>query len=185
MSTNPANHHEPGDLPEHIEQSVRSIVEFKVEHARSGTRSERTIERITSAFGRPQFIGVIVAFVAFWIVVNVFPAAFRMHRFDEPPFFWLQGIVSLTALCMTTLVLTTQRRLDRLAEERAQLTLQLAIVGEQKTTKLIQLIEELRLDHPEIPNRADPEASAMSESADPQTVLEALRETHDELLPME
>jgi len=172
------------ELPQHVEETVRSIVDFKVEHARSATSSQRLIERVTAALGRPQFTAFIAVFVACWILVNAFPHSFHIRRFDDPPFFWLQGIVSFTALCMTTLILTTQRRLDRLADERAQLTLQVAIVAEQKTTKLIQLIEELRTDHPEVPNRVDPEADAMSASADPQSVLEALREGHDERLPI-
>lgn len=173
----------PSELPAHVENSVRSIVDFKVEHARAATTSERTIERITAALGRPQFIAFIALFVTCWTLGNTFASALHIRQFDAPPFYWLQGIVSLTALCMTTLILTTQRRLDRLAEDRAQLTLQVAIVGEQKTTKLIQLLEEFRTDHPELPDRSDPEAEAMSESADPQTVLEALRESHDEALP--
>ncbi|GAC1302738.1 MAG: DUF1003 domain-containing protein [Vulcanimicrobiaceae bacterium] len=171
------------ELPQHVEESVRSIVDFKVEHARAATTSQRTIERITAALGRPQFIAFIAAFVTVWVVVNVFAGALHLRQFDAPPFYWLQGLVSFTALCMTALILTTQRRLDRLAEERAQLTLQVAIVGEQKTTKLIQLLEEFRTDHPELPNRADPVAEAMSASANPQTVLEAIREGHEERLP--
>lgn len=98
---------------------------------------------------------------------------------DAPPFYWLQGAVSLTALCLTILVLSTQRRLDRLAEERAQLTLQVALVNEQKLAKVIALLEELRSDHPEIADRHDPQAAAMAEPTDPQSVLDAIRESSD------
>lgn len=171
------------DLPDHVEQTVSTIVDFKVEHARSATTSERRIERVTGALGRPQFIASIVGFAALWIGANLALSTIGKRPFDAPPFYWLQGIVSFTALCMTALILTTQRRLDLLAEDRAQLTLQMSIVAEQKTTKLIQLLEEFRSDHPELPNRADPEAKAMSASADPQAVLDALRGTHDERVP--
>ena len=173
---------QPANLPEHVEETVRSIVEFKVEHAKSATISERAIERATAAVGRPAFIAFIAIFVAVWAGLNISAAELHFKQFDAPPFYWLQGIVSLTALCMTSLILTTQRRFDRLAEDRSQLTLQVSIVAEQKTTKLIQLLEEFRSDHPELPNRQDPEALAMSESANPQTVLEAIRESHEERL---
>lgn len=182
MSTSPAS--APLDeLPEHVEQSVRSIVDFKVEHARTATQSQRTVERVTAALGRPQFIAILAAFVCLWVAANVFAAPLHLHEFDAPPFPWLQGMVSFTALCMTALILTSQRRLDRLAEDRAQLTLHVSMSAEQKTTKLIQLLEELRTDHPEVPNREDPVAEAMSASADPQAVLEAIREGHEERLP--
>lgn len=81
---------------------------------------------------------------------------------------------------MTVLILTTQRHADRLAENRAQLTLQLALVNEQKTAKLIGLVEDLRRDHPDIANRIDPEALAMAQSTDPKQVLELINERHDQ-----
>ncbi len=168
-------------LPDHIEESVRSIVEFKAQHVRAATRVERAAERLTAALGRPAFLGCVLAIVGLWATLNLNARALHIPEFDPPPFSWLQGAISLTALGMTILVLATQRRLDRVAEERSQLTLQVALVGEQKTTKIIQLLEELRLDHPEIANRRDLQAEAMAEPTDPQTVLDALRESSDEI----
>jgi uncharacterized membrane protein len=51
----------------------------------------------------------------------------------------------------------------------------LAILSEQKTAKIISLLEELRQDHPDIHDRIDDEAAAMSEPADPQSVLETIK----------
>ena len=78
---------------------------------------------------------------------------------------------------MTVLILTTQRRDDQLAAHREQLTLELAIIGEQKSAKIIALLEELRQDSPTLRNRVDHEAAAMSVAADPQAVLDAIKET--------
>ena len=78
-------------------------------------------------------------------------------------------------------VLTTQRREDELATRREQLTLQLAILSEQKAAKIISLIEELREDHPGIRDRSDHEATAMSTAADPHSVLEVIRDRHEAL----
>jgi uncharacterized membrane protein len=62
-----------------------------------------------------------------------------------------------------------------LASHHEQLTLELAILSEQKSAKIIALLEELRQDHPEIRNRVDKEAAAMSAPADPHSVLEAIK----------
>jgi hypothetical protein len=51
----------------------------------------------------------------------------------------------------------------------------LAILSEQKTAKIIALLEELRQDHPDIHDRIDREAAALSEPADPQPVLETIK----------
>jgi uncharacterized membrane protein len=50
------------------------------------------------------------------------------------------------------------RREYQLAQLREQLTLELAILSEQKTAKVIQLLEESRRDNPHIRNRVDQEA---------------------------
>ena len=101
--------------------------------------------------------------------------------FDRPPFAWLELLISLTALYIAILILSTQRRDDELASLREQLTLELAILSDQKAAKIIELLEELRQDHPSIRNRADPEAQAMSSPADPQSVLDALKQSHQEM----
>ena len=80
------------------------------------------------------------------------------------------------------LILINQRREDELTGLREQLTLELAIVGEQKNAKIIQLLEELRRDNSMIRNRVDKEAEAMSIPADPQAVLDAIVGSHEETL---
>ena len=56
--------------------------------------------------------------------------------------------------------------------------LELAILSEQKTAKVIHLLEESRRDNPLIRDRLDPQADAMAQLADPQLVLDAIKETH-------
>jgi uncharacterized membrane protein len=87
----------------------------------------------------------------------------------------MQGAVSLAALYMTVLILGTQRRENELASHHEHLTLELAILSEQKTAKIIALLEELRQDHPDIHDRIDREAAALSEPTDPQLVLETIK----------
>ena len=81
---------------------------------------------------------------------------------------------------MVVLILATQRREDELAQHREQLLLELAILSEQKTTKVIRLLEESRRDNPLIHNRVDQEAEAMARPADPQSVINAIKETQGE-----
>jgi uncharacterized membrane protein len=51
------------------------------------------------------------------------------------------------------------------------------LLAEQKTAKLIALLEELRRDLPNVHNRHDPQAAAMEHATDPQAILNALEET--------
>ena len=95
---------------------------------------------------------------------------------DPPPFAWLDKAASLGSLYMVVLILATQRREDQLAQQRELLTLELAILTEQKTAKVIELLEEVRRDNPHIRDRVDRVAQAMAQPANPQSVLEAIKE---------
>ena len=167
-------------LPAHIEETIRSIAELHAEHHRAATPIQRTVDRLTAFVGRPRFIGMLTVGATLWIVANAAAPLFRLPALDPPPFAWLDGAVSLGALYIALLILTTQRRQDQLAQHREQLTLELTILSEQKTAKIIQLIEEARRDNPNLRNRVDEEAAAMAVPADPQSVLNAIKETHAE-----
>ena len=167
-------------LPAHIEETIRSIAELHAEHHRAATPIQRTVDRLTAFVGRPRFIGLVTVGATVWIVANAVAPLFGLPALDPPPFAWLDGAVSLGALYIALLILTTQRRQDQLAQHREQLTLELTILSEQKTAKIIQLIEEARRDDPNLRNRVDEEAAAMAIPADPQSVLNAIKETHAE-----
>jgi uncharacterized membrane protein len=166
-------------VPEHISQNIDSILAFyRREEQRIGD-SQRLLEEVAGFMGRPLYLVSVLCFVALWIVANMLcePLGFRSP--DPPPFSWLQGIVSLGALLTTTVVLITQNREAKLDQQRLELELQVNLLTEQKTTKLIRLLEELRRDLPMVKDRHDPEASAMEKPASPQGLLAALEERRD------
>jgi uncharacterized membrane protein len=168
----------PPMLPVHIDETIRSIAQLHAEHHEKATPLQRGVDRATALLGRPRFIGVLTVVVIGWIGLNLLGAALGYRPVDPPPFTWLGGAVSLVSLYMVVLVLATQRREDLLARHRELLLLELAILSEQKTAKVIQLLEEVRRDNPHIRDRIDQEAEAMAQPADPQSVLEVIKETH-------
>lgn len=157
-------------------QNIETVLDFYTREEQKMSRSQRTLERISLLVGQPVFLGFILAFVALWIVANVGLHGLGMVRIDPAPFFWLQGIVGLGALLTATVVLSRQNRLAKLAEQRAHLDLKVTLLTEQKTAKLIDLLEELRRDLPNVGNRHDPEAVALQQSMNPDLVLAALDE---------
>jgi uncharacterized membrane protein len=163
-------------LPAHIDETVQAIARLHIDHRRGSTGLQRTVERLTRFFSRPRAAGLLAAGVALWIAVNL-GLGFAGHTpFDPAPFNGLQSLASVGALFMTVFILVTQRREDELSELREQLTLELAMLSEHKTAKLIELVEELRRDMPNVRNRPDAEAASLSRPADPEAVLEVLKE---------
>jgi uncharacterized membrane protein len=168
----------PPILSAHIEETIRSIAQLHAEHHENATPLQRTVDRMTALLGRTRFIAVLTVIVAGWIGLNLLAASLGYRPIDPPPFSWLGGAVSLVSLYMVVLILATQQRDDQLAQHRELLILELAILSEQKTAKVIQLLEEFRRDNPMIRDRVDYQAEAMAQPADPQSVLAAIKETH-------
>ena len=168
-------------VPAHVEDTVQAVARFHSAHDAEAGGLQRAIERLTRRAGSPAFAALLSVLVVGWIALNLGLLAAGREPLDEPPFIWMQGAVALTALYMTIFILTTQRREDKLAGLRDQLTLELSILGEQKTAKIIGLLEELRRDAPNISDRSDEHAAELSTSADPNAVLDALKETQEPL----
>jgi len=156
-------------------QDVESVASIRARAEQRLDRHQRMMEVLTAALGRPRTVYVTLSFVVGWVAFNlVMPKLFGWQRIDPPPFFWLQGMVTLSALLMTTLVLITANRQTRNAEERSHLDLQVNLLAEHKVAKLIALVEELRRDLPMVRDRIDREADAMQEAVDPNAMIEAL-----------
>jgi uncharacterized membrane protein len=166
-------------LPDHVSNNIEAIRMLHIRADENLSRYHRPIETLSALLGRPTFCYGIVLVVTLWVLCNIVSPRLGVAPFDPPPFVWLQGLVGLGALLTTIVVLITQTRQGKLAEQRAQLDLQVNLLAEQKTAKLIALLEELRRDLPAVRNRHDAEATAMEQSTDPHAILAALETVHE------
>jgi len=154
----PAN---PADTPDEserdqISQNIEAVLDFYTREEQKISRSQRILERISHLIGLPGFLGCILIFVALWILANAVQSQLGMVSFDPAPYHWLQGIVALAGLLTATVVLGKQNRLAKLSEQREHLDMKVTLLTEQKAAKLIDLLEELRRDLPNVKNRRDP-----------------------------
>lgn len=166
------------DLPHHIEQTVQAMAELHAHHHRQATTVQRAVDRLTGFVGRPRFVWIVSLAAVGWLALNVALSP-TGHAPDPPPFAYFEIVGTFASVYITVLILITQTRQNRLSERRDQLTLELAMLSEQKSAKIIQLLEELRRDHPDIADREDAHAEALSVPADPHVVLGAIDDTQD------
>jgi len=171
-----------GSERDQITQNIAAVLDFYSREDEKISRSQRIVERISAFVGQPVFLGIIVLFVTVWMLANEILSKIGIAPFDPAPFAWLQGIVGLGALLTATAVLVKQNRIARLAQQRAHLDLKVALLTEQKAAKMIDLLEELRRDLPNVRDRHDSGAAALQQSMDPDLVLAALDE-HKEAVP--
>jgi uncharacterized membrane protein len=135
------------------------------------------VEAVTAMVGRALFVAILFGCLVLWIGANMILPAYGIRPFDPAPFELLQAVAGFLALFLAVFILATQRRENALTELRLQLMLELALLSEQRSAKVIALLEELRIDLPWVPNRSDPEAEALASPGDPEALLDALLET--------
>ena len=162
-----------------INENIQTIVELHKRAENEVSNQQRTIEDITNFLGRPIFLFIILAFVALWIIVNILLSRLGLPTFDPPPFTYLVSLLTLGALLQTTMILITQNREDTMTERRTQLDLQISLILDQKMSKLLVMVDQLRQVHPDLENGTDPEVEALKKTVDPHESVEALNQSLD------
>jgi len=160
-----------------IEQTVRSLADVHAEHQRALHPAQRKIEWLTDRIGRPWFAYAVISLIVLWIAIDEIVAP--RHRFDPVAFPVLQLVLSILSVLMTVFILITENRQGESADQRDKVTLQIALINEQKTAKIIALLEQLRKDSPNLPNRRDKEAEHMAEATDLRTAIAKLEEAEE------
>ena len=155
-------------------QNVQTVVGLHTQKAHEIRHPQRLIEWLTAMLGRAAAFYALLAGIIAWIVYNIVAPRHKLPCLDPPPFIWLQGFVATAALLISSMVLITQNRQGKLAARRALLDLHVNLLAEQKVTKLIALMEELRRDLPSVGDRIDPQAEAMQRPVDAQAVIHNL-----------
>lgn len=184
---------QPGDIEQEeenltklldiVEKDIDSLVAIRLSAEREAGKHQQLVERITyNLLGRPYTLYLIMLIVSGWIIYNIACPIFGLQRLDPPPFSDLQGLVSFIALLTTTAVLITQNRQGKLNDQRSHLDLEMSILVERKVSKVIELLEELRQDLPQVKNRQDPQAEIMQESADPAQVLSTFQQNYEDVV---
>jgi uncharacterized membrane protein len=173
-----------------LSSSARENLELlaKLDDSQPGISGlQRLIERVSAFFGSPAYFIFSVAFILAWGLINYWGTRAGWHHVDEPPFQWLQGLVSSNALVLTIAVLIRQNRMSAMAEHRSHLDLQINLLTEQKVTKLLQLVDEIHHELKEMrgaparmggaqPGPAREQIDEMTKPADPHAILDAIKQ---------
>jgi uncharacterized membrane protein len=161
-------------LSTHIDQNIESVVALQNREWETVGVAQRRVEAVGRWLGRPLYLVGLLTAIVVWVSINVVRQA--RGGWDPPPFELLDGVMTLISLITTTIVLVAQNRQTKLEKQHTHLELQVSLLTEQKVTKIINLIEELRRDMPMVRDRHDPHAEALQESADTAKVVAALQE---------
>jgi uncharacterized membrane protein len=160
----------------HTDESIEAVADLERDAQDAISRHQRWIARVTNRIGQPMTFYLIVAFVGLWIGTNLVVLNASGKTLDAPPFPWLQGIMTLSGLLVAILILTTANRVAMIDTQRDKLTLQINLLNERRTGKLLLMLDELRRDTPDVPTHNDPEVQQLSEPTNTQEVARAIEQ---------
>jgi uncharacterized membrane protein len=167
-------------LPSSVNENIGTISEHYARHEQHVSTTQRLVEKVAAFLGSPRYVIGNIGLIIGWIAANLAAPEFGWDPFDEPPFFWLQGIVGLNAFIISTTVLIRQNRMSWLADQHTHLDLQVNLLTEEKTSKIIAMLEDLRRDLPNVETKTDDETREMAKPADAKAVLTAIENEQDQ-----
>jgi uncharacterized membrane protein len=168
----PAADHEPprSGMADVVERNIRALLARRREEDAQAGWQDRLAARISGFTGSMRFVYLHLAVYGLWIVANL--PGVPLPHFD-PTFVVLAMAASVEATFLSTFILITQNRMAAQAERRAELDLQVSLLAEHETTRLLTLVtavaERLGVDA-----ARDPELAELAQGVAPERVLDTL-----------
>jgi uncharacterized membrane protein len=125
--------------PENIGKRQKTVKSVKAKAAEKRSFIEIVADRTTALLGSPIFLIVNVLIFIAWIAINtgLIPG---VKPFDEFPFPLLTTSVSLEAIILAILVLSSQNRASKVADLREETQLQVNILTEEEITRMLWML---------------------------------------------
>lgn len=115
-----------------------------------------------------------------WIVINVAP---RIGHIDPFPFEFLNFVLAVEAIVLSTVVLMAQNRQGRESSEQAELHLQIGLLAEQETTKMLEMLRDIHTKLGLCAAAKDPELREMIQTTQVELIVDELKRTKTEEEP--
>ena len=155
-----------------LERNIRSLVERRRRGERGKSWEERLADRITRFTGSMRFVYIHVVLFGAWIAWNL-PFT-GLPRFD-PTLVILAMAASVEAIFLSTFILISQNRMQALAEERANLDLQVNLLSEHEITRLIRLTKAIA-ERCGVDESVSPDIPGLERDVRPEEVLERMED---------
>lgn len=159
---------------EAISSNVAKITALEEDALARRTGGERMGDTVARHAGRMWFLLLHVVWFVVWIVINA-GAVPGLRTFDPFPYPFLTLVVSLESIFLSLFILMSQNRATRQADSRSHLDLQINLLAEQESTKILQMLQQLCALHGLAVAR-DPEVDVLTKSTKPEELLGELNE---------
>lgn len=151
-----------------VRRNISTLCEIRDQMQEGKPLHDRTADRITSLAGSMTFVFFHALWFSAWIVINL--GWTPVKPFDAFPFGLLTMIVSLEAIFLAGFILISQNRSQEIADQRADLDLQINLLAEYEITRVLTLVDAIA-DHLGLEEGNDPEVEDLKRDVAPDQVL--------------
>jgi uncharacterized membrane protein len=130
------------EIPESVKRNIGSIAQLEQEFLRQRSAVSCLSDRISNLVASPCFITAHIFWFIGWILANTVNGL-GIDPFDPYPFSFLALCLASEATLLTTFVLMSQKRQTCQADQWAHVALQVGLLAEQETTKMLQLLQSI------------------------------------------
>ena len=156
-------------------RNIKAISELEHQAVAQRSATQRFSEAVVDFAGSIRFMLVQAAVIAVWIAWNS-PNLSPFPIFDPYPFSLLGVAGSLEGIFLALFILTGQKRLQRQADHRAHLDLQISMLSEAEATKTLQMLKAL-CTHFGLEQAEDSETSELAARTNPEGLLADIKQS--------
>lgn len=164
-------------MSEVVHRNIGALLEVRKREERRRSTSDRIADAVTGFAGSMWFVYVHVVLFGSWVVANLgwVPG---VRKFD-PSFVTLAMFASVEAIFLSTFILISQNRAQRLADRRAEMDLQVSLLAEHELTRAIQMLDQVarRVGAARPPEH---ELNEIKKDVAPERVAEEIERAHDQ-----
>ena len=163
------------DQSTNTQKNISAVSAMENEALAARSQGQRFGDLIARSAGQMWFITLHAAWFGVWIALNC-GLVKGVRPFDPFPFQFLTFVVSLEAIFLSLFILMSQNRSNAQAEARAHLDLQINLLAEQESTKMLQMLRSL-CRHQGLAEATDPEVLCLERRTEPEDLLRELKES--------
>ncbi|MCO5734032.1 DUF1003 domain-containing protein [Rhizobium sp. SSA_523] len=155
-----------------LAKNISSIVERRNREAKAAPLETKIAAAISKFAGSMLFVYIHLLIFGGWIAINT--GILPLLAPWDPSLVILAMIASVEAIFLSTFVLINQNRMAAEDNDRADLDLQITLLNEHETTRLIAMVEAIaaKLD---VHTDADAEVHELKRDVAPEAVLDEIK----------
>jgi uncharacterized membrane protein len=160
-----------------LERNIEALIRHREQERSASSRQDKVADAITAFAGSMKFVYLHLMVYGIWVIANLPWLPFP--KFD-PTYVVLAMEASVEAIFISTFVLISQNRIAKVADQRADLDLQISLLTEHEITRVVKLVTEIGRKMA-LPSAENPELHELAQDVAPEQILDRMQETEEQV----